>query len=108
MLPNELINQPKQNITPKVYDFSFEIGDLISTAKYLQRRNKYHEAIRVLSEAVMLKAKPVDLSYGYELMGSCYLSLDNKPNALKYYRQAIDIYSANKNAANMIHQVDSH
>jgi CubicO group peptidase (beta-lactamase class C family) len=90
----------------QVYDFSFEIGDLISTAKYLQRRNKHHDAIRVLGEAVKLNAKPVDLSYGHELMGMSYQSLNDKPNALKQYHQAIAIYPANKNAANMIQQLN--
>lgn len=54
------------------YDFNFEIGDLISTAKYVQRRVKYDDAIQVLQIAVQLQAKPEDISYGYELMGDCY------------------------------------
>ena len=92
--------------------FSFQVhddrGDLIGTAKYLQRRNKYQEAIRVLGEALKLNAKPVDMSYGYELMGNCYLSLNDQPNALKQYRQAVAVYSANQNAANMIRQLNGH
>lgn len=87
------------------YDFSFEIGDLISTAKYLQRRAKYRSAIKVLGEAVKLPAKPVDVSYGYELMGGCYLSMNDKVNALKSFHKALNVNPTNKNASNMIHQL---
>ena len=47
------------------YDFSFEIGDLISTGKYLERRSHFDDAVNVFMVAVALKGKPADISYGY-------------------------------------------
>lgn len=84
------------------YDFSFEIGDLISTGKYLQRRSRYDDAIRLFKMAVQLDGKPADFSYGYELIGECYRQKGDKKLALEYYRKAVDKNPDNKNAANMI------
>lgn len=84
------------------YDFSFEIGDLISTGKYLQRRSHYDDAIRIFKMAVQLEGKPADLSYGYELIGECYRQKGDKKLALEYYRKAVDKNPDNRNAANMI------
>ncbi|SFD65366.1 CubicO group peptidase, beta-lactamase class C family [Chitinophaga sp. CF118] len=84
------------------YDFSFEIGDLISTGKYLQRRNKYDDAILVFQTAVQLKGRPEDVSYGYELIGECYRSKGDKTDALANYRKALEIFPQNKNASGMI------
>jgi len=80
------------------YDFSFEIGDLISTAKYLQRRNKYDDAIRVLQIAVQLQAKPQDVSYGYELIGDCYQAKGDSQNGITSYKKALEVDPQNKNA----------
>lgn len=87
------------------YDFSFEIGDLISTGKYLQRRSRYDDAIRLFKMAVQLDGKPVDLSYGYELIGECYRQKGDKELALEYYRKAVEKNPGNKNAANMIEKM---
>ncbi|MCS3736292.1 serine hydrolase [Mucilaginibacter dorajii] len=88
------------------YDFSFEIGDLISTGKYLLRRNKFDDAIKVFQTAVALKAKPADIAYSYELMGECYLKKGDKTNAQINYRQALTLNPNNKNAAGMLQQID--
>lgn len=87
------------------YDFSFEIGDLISTGKYLQRRSRYDDAIRLFNMAVQLDGKPVDLAYGYELTGECYRQKGDKKLALEYYRKAVEKNPDNKNAANMIEKM---
>jgi len=84
------------------YDFSFEIGDMISTGKYLQRRKKYDDAIKVFRIAVNLKGRPEDISYGYELIGESYLGMGDKLNALTHYRKALEIFPQNKNASGMI------
>ncbi|MGF7080150.1 serine hydrolase [Mucilaginibacter sp. UYCu711] len=87
------------------YDFSFEIGDLISTGKYILRRNKVDDAIKVFQTAVALKAKPADIAYGYELIGEAYLKKQDKANAQLNYKQAINIDPNNKNAAGMLQQL---
>ena len=86
----------------EVYDFSFEIGDLISTGKYLQRRARYDDAIKIFTMAVKLDAKPTDVAYGYELMAETYLKKGNKTDAITWYQKAISVDSNNKNAKGML------
>ncbi|WP_147322070.1 serine hydrolase [Mucilaginibacter conchicola] len=88
------------------YDFSFEIGDLISTGKYLQRRNKYDEAIKVLQTAVQLQARNGDLSYGYELIGDCYQEKGDLAQAAASYRKAVELSPENKNAAGRLQAIE--
>jgi CubicO group peptidase (beta-lactamase class C family) len=87
------------------YDFTFEIGDLISTGKYILRRNKFDDAIKVFQTAVALKAKPADVAYGYELIGEAYLKKQDKVNAQLNYKQAVNIDPNNKNAAGILQQL---
>lgn len=84
------------------YDFSSEIPDLISTGKYLQRRNKLDEAIKIFTVAVGLNGKAADMSYGYELMGECYFKKGDKSRATENYTKALEIAPNNKNAAGML------
>jgi CubicO group peptidase (beta-lactamase class C family) len=81
-----------------VYDFSFEIGDLISTGKYLERRKHFDDAIKVFREAVATDAAPHDLSYGYELMAECYFRKGEMEQAKQYYAKAVELEPKNKNA----------
>ena len=87
------------------YDFSFEIGDLISTGKYIQRRGKFDDAIKLFSLAVKLPAQPQDISYGYELTGDCYKSKGDKEKAIAFYNKALSVFPANKNAAGMLREL---
>jgi CubicO group peptidase (beta-lactamase class C family) len=87
------------------YDFSFEIGDLISSAKYLQRRNKFGDAIKVLQLAVELKANAKDISYAYELIGDCYRLSGNKAAAIQHFEKAIEVFAGNSNAKGMLDQL---
>nr|WP_246001863.1 tetratricopeptide repeat protein [Mucilaginibacter gracilis] len=88
------------------YDFSFEIGDLISTGKYLLRRNKFDDAIKVFQTAVALQAKPSDTAYGYELIGEAYLKKGDKASARLNYQQAVNTDLNNKNAKAMLNTLD--
>ncbi len=88
------------------YDFSFEIGDMISTGKYLQRRNKDDDAIRVFQAAVHLQAKPQDLSYGYELIGDSYSEKGDLTQAAVNYHKAIELNPSNKNAAGRLQALE--
>jgi CubicO group peptidase (beta-lactamase class C family) len=89
------------------YDFSFEVGDLLSTGKYLLRRAKYDDAIKVFQLAVLLNAKPADLAYGYELIGEASLKKGDKINALLNYKKAVNLDSNNKNAAGILQQLNN-
>jgi tetratricopeptide (TPR) repeat protein len=84
------------------YDFSFEIGDLINTGKYLERRSHFDDAVKVFMVAVALQGKPIDISYGYELIGQCYFKKGDKQEAIKYYTKAMQTDPANKNADGML------
>ncbi len=90
---------------PDNYDFSFEIGDLISTGKYLQRRNKLDDAISIFHAAALLNAKPGDISYAYELIGECYFKKGDHEQAILYYQKAQAVEPANKNAAGMLNEL---
>ncbi|MGN8059762.1 serine hydrolase [Pedobacter sp. 22163] len=84
------------------YDFSFEIGDLISTGKYLHRRKHYEDAIYMFELAVKLDGKPADIAYGYEQMGNSYLGKGDKVEAIKCFQKAIKIDPDNLNAKGMV------
>jgi CubicO group peptidase (beta-lactamase class C family) len=84
------------------YDFSFEAGDLISTGKYLQRRSRYDDAIRIYALAAPLCARPADLSYASELTAECYLKKGDKTQAKTWYTKALETDPANKNAKGML------
>jgi CubicO group peptidase (beta-lactamase class C family) len=98
---NELKANQKEN-----YDFENEIADLITTGKYVQRRNKFADAIKIFQAALAAGGKPADLSYGYQLIGECYYKLADKTNARLNYQLAAKINPDNKIAANMLEQLD--
>ena len=81
------------------YDFSFELGDLVNTGKYLLRRDRLDEAIRLFQLAALINGKATDLSYAYELTGEAYLKKGSKPMAAIYYQKASLTDKGNKNAA---------
>lgn len=84
------------------YDFGFEAGDLISTGKYLQRRNRFNDAISMYALAAPLCARNTDLSYSYELTAECYLKKGDNMQAKIWYEKALKANAGNKNAKGMI------
>jgi CubicO group peptidase (beta-lactamase class C family) len=84
------------------YDFGFEAGDLISTGKYLQRRKRFDDAIRLYALAAPLCTRNADLSYAYELTAECYLKKNDHVQAKNWYEKALATDPANKNAQGMI------
>lgn len=84
------------------YDFSFEAGDLTSTGKYLQRRNRYDDAIILYSLAAPLCKRPSDLSYAYELTAECLLKKGERAAAKTWYEKAVSTDAGNKNAQGML------
>ncbi|MDJ1485371.1 serine hydrolase [Cytophagaceae bacterium YF14B1] len=84
-----------------IYDFSFEIGDLISTGKYLMRRQKFDEAIRIFQLSLLLNGKSEDTSYNYELTGECYMRKGLPQMAILFYTKAAETNPQNKNAQGM-------
>ena len=84
------------------YDFYFEAGDLISTGKYLQRRSRYDDAIRIYALAIPLCPRASDTSYACELTAECYLKKGDRLQAKKWYAKALAVDAGNKNAQGML------
>lgn len=84
------------------YDFHSEAADLISTGKYLQRRNRFNDAIKIYALAVPLCVRPTDTSYAYELTAECYLKKGDKVQATTWYEKALAADANNKNAKGML------
>lgn len=80
------------------YDFSSEIPDLLNAGKYLQRRKRLKEAIRVYEVALQLDGRKEDLSYAHELMGDAFDEWGDKANAVTHYQKATVLDPKNKNA----------
>ena len=80
------------------YDFSFETGDLINTGKYLMRRQRYEEAIRLFQLSASIAVQPSDYSYTYQLIADCYAKIGLKQMAIIYYQKAVENDPMNENA----------
>jgi CubicO group peptidase (beta-lactamase class C family) len=84
------------------YDLAAEPMDLISTGKYLLRRNKFEEALAVFELSTTFALGPPDLSYAYEMIAQTWFKQGNKPLAVFYYQKAIGTNPENKNARGML------
>jgi tetratricopeptide (TPR) repeat protein len=84
------------------YDFAAEPTDLISTGKYLLRRNKLDEALAIFELSTTFLVKPPDLSYAYELIAQTWAKQGNQPLAIFYYQKAVETEAQNKNARGML------
>ncbi|GAB3917406.1 serine hydrolase [Larkinella terrae] len=80
------------------YDLGFEVGDLVNTGKYLMRRQRYEEAIRLFQLGASLPVQPGDYSYAYQLIADCYAKMGLKQLAIVYYQKAIEKDPTNENA----------
>ncbi|MET3021424.1 serine hydrolase [Flavobacterium hydatis] len=91
------------------YDFSNETSDLVNTGKYLMRRDKYDDAIKIFT----LSATTIDLSNlnknsnTYTLIGECYLKNKNKEMAKVFYKKALELDSTNKIAEDMLVEISN-
>lgn len=99
-------NQLKETQADK-YDLASEFYDLISTGKYLQRRERYDDAIRIFQLAALFDLKKSDFSYCLELIADSYLKKGSKQMAITYYKKALEKDSANKNAKGRLDEIGS-
>ncbi|MCV9931789.1 serine hydrolase [Flavobacterium sp. LS1R47] len=89
------------------YDFSNETLDLVNTGKYLMRRDKYDDAIKILK----ISATTIDLSNLnknsdiYTLIGECYLKNKNTEMATVFYKKALELDTTNKLAVKMLKEI---
>ncbi|MGS2741218.1 serine hydrolase domain-containing protein, partial [Sinomicrobium sp. M5D2P17] len=55
------------------YDFSDEVSDLIYTGRYLMRRDRFEDAIKIFELSTTIDLKNViGISYAYLFIGECY------------------------------------
>ncbi len=85
-----------------VYDFSNEPLDLISTGKYLMRRQKFDDAIAMFEISTTFPLKPSDRSYAFELIADSWSKKSNNAMAALYYEKALETDPGNKNAKGKI------
>jgi len=90
-----------------VYDFDAEPMDLISTGKYLSRRNKFDDALAIFEVSTTFHLNAPNLSYAYELIADTWLKKGNKQLATLYCQKAIETDPNNKNARGMLNSLDS-
>ncbi|MFC0183569.1 CubicO group peptidase, beta-lactamase class C family [Pseudarcicella hirudinis] len=98
------LNQIKASEQNK-YDFSGEKYDLVSTGKYLMRREHFDDAIKMFHLATLANPNKEDFSYAYELIAESYYKKGSKELAIIYYKKAVEVYSENKNAAGMLLEI---
>lgn len=85
------------------YDFASETGDLVKTANYLIRRERFGDAISVLHLSLAARAlTPQEQSGIYELLGACHSSLKQYAMASLYLDRAAALDPANKRAASAL------
>jgi tetratricopeptide (TPR) repeat protein len=88
------------------YDFSNEVSDLYSTGKYLMRRSRFDDAIKIFHLGTLADLKNAGgLSYAYSLIGDCYAKKGSKFMAILYYKEAVELDPGNKNASGMLNEL---
>ena len=91
---------------PNQYDFSSEAIDLYNTGKYLMRRNRFDDAIKIFDLSTLVDIKNTGgMSYAFSLIGDCYLKKGEKDLAVIYYKKAVELDPTNKNAEGMLNEI---
>jgi CubicO group peptidase (beta-lactamase class C family) len=89
------------------YDFSNEVADLTNTGKYLMRRNRYEDAIKIFEisttvEEINVSAK----SNAFSLIGDCYDKMKNTQLAIANLKKALELDPNNKNADELLKRIE--
>jgi tetratricopeptide (TPR) repeat protein len=93
---------------PNQYDFSSEAIDLYNTGKYLMRRNRFDDAIKIFDLSTLVDVKNTGgMSYVFSLIGECYLKKGEINMAVIYYKKAVDLDPTNKNAEGMLREIQT-
>lgn len=90
---------------PDKYDLANEVYELINTGKYLQRRERFADAVKLFHLAADLSVKKETLSNCFELTADSYLKEGQKSMATIYYKKALEQNEANKNAKGKLDEV---
>jgi CubicO group peptidase (beta-lactamase class C family) len=89
------------------YDFSNEIADLINTGKFLMRRNRFEDAIKIFQLSTTVDLKNVNgISIAYSFIGECYQKTKNTDLAILNLKKALELDANNKNAEEMLKRIE--
>ena len=99
--------QIKSNQKEK-YDFLNEFADLINTGKYLMRRNRFEDALKIfeLSTTIDLQ-NTVGISSAYSFIGECYEKMKKSNLAILNLKKALEFDMKNKNAEEMLKRIEN-
>ncbi len=90
------------------YDFSNEIADLISSGKYLMRRNRFEDAIKIFELSTIIDLKnTIGISNAYSFIGECYGKLKKADLAIINLKRALEFDPKNKNAEEMLKRIEN-
>ena len=88
------------------YDWANEVFDLYSTGKYLMRRNRFDDAIKIFHLSTMTDVKNTGgMSYAFTLIGDCYNNTGSRGMAIIYYKKALELDPTNKTAEGMVKEL---
>lgn len=87
-----------------IYDLSFPIGDLVNTGKFLMRRNRFDDAIRVFTLGLLLDLQDKDYAIACQFIAEAYKQQGKTDLAVLYAQQAIQKDPDNKIARAMLNQ----
>lgn len=83
----------------ETYDFAAEAGDLVRTANYLIRRERFADAISILHLSLAaVELNRQEQSGIYELLGTCHANLKQFAMASLYVNRALALDPTNKRA----------
>jgi CubicO group peptidase (beta-lactamase class C family) len=89
------------------YDFSNEVSDLINTGKYLMRRNRYEDAIKILEVSTTADLNNVTgISKAFSLMGECYNEMGHMELAVSNLKKSLEFDPNNRNAEEMLNRIE--
>ena len=90
------------------YDFSNEVSDLINTGKYLMRRNRFEDAIKIFELSTKIDLKKVNgISSAYSFIGECYDKMQKSNLAIINLKKALEFDAKNKNAEEMLKRIEN-
>ncbi|TKT87576.1 serine hydrolase domain-containing protein [Dyadobacter frigoris] len=70
------------------YDFSFEIGDLVNTGKFLMRRNRPDDAVKLFQLGLLLDLQDKDYAIACQFIAEAYSQQGNRDLAILYAQKA--------------------
>ncbi|WP_136667512.1 serine hydrolase [Flavobacterium sp. H122] len=90
------------------YDFSNEVSDLINTGKYLMRRNRFEDAIKIFQLSTTIDSKnTIAISSAYSFIGECYNKMEKADLAIINLKKALEFDAKNKNAEEMLKRIEN-